>query len=642
MLLAHPYTQAVLSRWRLVVGLVVGCTLAAWLVTVLILAQKPDFTAAARLNIVPTSEELGYASRFVRGSTFDGGAVLLQTYAEFAHTRPVVEPIVDRYIDEHARAAGQSRAAWIAANTGPPGFSPGRIISILNYGEAPPKPLRDDIVEELIEKTTLETVEGTYLLRVAVEWDDPESAAWFANALSQAIIARAERMSRKTGSELAGTLEERLDEKRAALAAALNQSRTLKSQAGVVDIDRQKQSLIEARLTEQAQLTNDRANLDSSEGQVAGLRRQANGRLSPAQQVLEQTLAVEAPRASGLKRSVAIREGRIAQLGAQLAELANKELRIKAVDDQVTALQAEVVALTERVSFSQTENLANGPRIQLIERAEPPTVRSSPKTLLNTALGFIAGCALAAMALLLLGPAPPRRVEEFDAPVEDAVEEPAEDTVVPLRRAPEAPRAAPRTIGSAALDVDAPMHAPRAESAAILPMTPRADPAPSPFDLPAGHLFPVTLPRPADGMAYPADALPASARRVAQWLAEPMAPDGRPLFVAALEDEGDAQIVYRLLLDQLREAGWRVQMLDATDGKAPLIAARASGKPLIYGGGLGESGQGGVIAALPADAHLVLVARATDPDAARAAVGQWSHATGIRFVAPPHVVALHP
>ena len=378
MLLRHPYTQAILSRWKLVVALVVACTAAAWLVTVLILAQKPDFTAAARLNIVPTSEELGYASRFVRGSTFDGGAVLLQTYAEFAHTRPVVEPIVDRYIDDHARAAGQTRAAWIAANSVPPVFSPGRIIAILNYGDVPARPLRDDIVEELIEKTTIETVEGTYLLRVAVEWDDPADAAWFANALSEAIIARAERMSRKTGTDLAGTLEQRLDEKRAALAAALNQSRTLKSQAGVVDVDRQKQSLIEARLAEQAQLTTDRANLDASEGQVAGLRRQAGGRLSPAQQVLEQTLAVEAPRASGLARSVAIREGRIAQLGTQLSQLADKELRIKTIDDQVVALQAEVTALTERVSFSQTENLANGPRIQLIERAEVPTVRSSP------------------------------------------------------------------------------------------------------------------------------------------------------------------------------------------------------------------------------------------------------------------------
>lgn len=188
--LGQDYLRLVLSRWKLVVGLVVGCTLAGWLFSALILAQKPTFTAAARLNIVPTSEELGYANRFVRGSTFDGGSVLLQTYAEFAHTRPIVAPIVDRFIREQAAASGQSEAAWIAANSIPPAFSPGRIVSLLNYGETPPVPLRDDLIDNVIKYTTIENVEGTYLIRISVEWDDAKAAAWFANALADAIVAR--------------------------------------------------------------------------------------------------------------------------------------------------------------------------------------------------------------------------------------------------------------------------------------------------------------------------------------------------------------------------------------------------------------------------------------------------------------------
>ena len=98
--LGQQYLRLILSRWRLVFGLIAACTLGAWLFSVTVLANKPTFESAARLNIVPTSEELGYANRFVRGSTFDGGSVLLQTYAEFAHTRPIVAPIVDRYIAE--------------------------------------------------------------------------------------------------------------------------------------------------------------------------------------------------------------------------------------------------------------------------------------------------------------------------------------------------------------------------------------------------------------------------------------------------------------------------------------------------------------------------------------------------------------
>ena len=69
------YLRIVLSRWKLILALVFTCTLLAWAVSQFYLAQKPKFEAAARLNIVPTAEELGYASRFVRGSTFDGGSV---------------------------------------------------------------------------------------------------------------------------------------------------------------------------------------------------------------------------------------------------------------------------------------------------------------------------------------------------------------------------------------------------------------------------------------------------------------------------------------------------------------------------------------------------------------------------------------
>lgn len=563
MSLGVTYLRIVLSRWRLVLALIVLCTVAAWAFSVLYLAQKPKFEAAARLNIVPTSEELGYATRFVRGSTFDGGSVLLGTYAEFARTRPVVEPIVDRYIEEQAAASGVSADRWIAANSNPPGFSPGRILSILNYGQAPTVPLREDLIQTVVEDTKIDNVEGTYLVRLTVEWDDPKSAAWFANALSSAIIAHAEDASRKTGQQLASTLETRLDEKRAELAGILKQSRDLKSGIGVVDIDRQKQSLLEARLLEQAQLTTDRATLDSARSQVAALRSQAAGKLSSAQQTLEQTIAVEGPRAAGLARSVAVRTARIGQIDKQIAGLGGSEDRIKALDDRATALQAEVAALTERVSFSRTENLVNGPRIQLIERATPPLVRSSPKIFFNTVLGFIAGCALAACMLLLLGPRKPRlEAEHADEPVSIAA-------------------AADRPLVEA----------------------PQPYEAPSVPQLPTDHPSPFRLPRPANGVSYTADEIGGLVDPLKAWLAEPLAPDGRAVFVGGVGGDLDAKYLSQLLHGMLRRDGAALQIIDATQSE---VAWDGSGKPFVYLGGLTGSARPELLAHLPADGHLVL------------------------------------
>ena len=604
------YLRIVLSRWKLILALVLTCTLAAWAVSQFVLAQKPKFEAAARLNIVPTAEELGYASRFVRGSTFDGGSVLLGTYAEFARTRPVVAPIVDRYIADHAAAAGQSSAEWIKANTGAPSFSPGRILSILNYGEAPPLPLREDMIESLLEGTTIETVEGTYLIRIAVEWDDPQSAAWFANALADAIIARADTASRNSGRELAGTIEDRLDQKRAELAAVLKHSRDLKSSIGVVDIDRQKQSLLEARLTEQAALTTDRAARDAAASQVAALRRQAGGKLSSAQGVLDQTLAVEAPRASGLERSVAIREGRIAQLDRQIAGLGGYEDRVKALDDQATALQAEVTALTERVSFSQTENLANGPRIQLIERAVPPLVRSSPKVFFNTVLGFIAGCALSACALLLLGAAPARarndeaEVEPVPTPDRAATEPPRPLAEVhPIR--PEHPRPTPvvRPVGIANV-AGGTLAGFNAAGLAATGATTALAPSP---DLPRthnDHHVAQSLPRPADPHGYSAAEIAAAGRLLADDASLHL-DDDRPVFVGAIGNDRDAQHLSQIVHGLLRQGGRRLHIVDGTQAGARWDS---SAKPFVYLGGLSQSAREDTLSRLPSDALLLLAA----------------------------------
>lgn len=667
MALGLVYLRVILSRWKLVLALIALATLTAWGVSVFYLATKPKFEAAARLNIVPTSEELGYATRFVRGSTFDGGSVLLGTYAEFAHTRPVVEPIVDRYIAEAAAAEGLSPRAWLAANTGAPGFSPGRILAILNYGAAPVVPLREEIIGELIENTRIETVEGTYLVRLSVEWDDGRSAAWFANALADAIIARAERASRSTGREIAGTLEARLAAKRGELAAIVRQSRDLKSSIGVVDLDRQKTALLEARLTEQAQLTTDRAGLDAARSQVAALRQQSNGKLTGAQTTVDQTLAVEAPRAAGLAQSVAIRAARIGQLDRQIAGLGGVEDRVKGLDDRAALLQQEVNALTERVSFSQTENLANGPRIQLIERAEPPLTRSSPKIFFNTVLGFIAGCALAACALLLLGPAPTRVAPavEDDRPEPGEVEaphvsrapesepksklEPAPDPDPDPEVEPEVRRSAqvhsirPDVPATAPVPTPAPAPPPAAmaatmgslalmeetsEEAARPPEPEPLPPPPAPVIIEDAR-FPGTLPRPANGQSYTASEIAAIQRTFGTWLFEQLAADARGLYVGAVAHEEDARLLAQLTHFMLGKAGIQLAVVD---GRQVDAKADRPGKPFVYVGRLDTDAAAEAMAAMPESAHLVLATR--DGDAV-----DWRAQLGLDLARPAYVVA---
>ncbi|HEX8447300.1 MAG TPA: hypothetical protein VF649_11880 [Sphingomonas sp.] len=617
--LGMDYVRLVLSRWKLVTGLVLGCTLFAWAFSVFVLAQRPTFEGAARLNIVPTGEELGYASRFVRGSTFDGGSVLLQTYAEYAHTRPIVAPIIDRYIDWQARQAQQPRAQWVAEHSVPPAFSPGRILAFLNYGEVPVVPLPDDLLDNLVKNTTIESVEGTYLLRVTVAWDDPESAAWFANALSESIVDQADVMSRESGVQIAGSLQSRLAAKEAALAALVRRSRQMKVSLGVIDLDRQRQSLMEEQVSEQTRLTGDRAQLTSSEQQIADLRRQAGGKLSATQQAVEQSLAIEAPKAAGLRGGIAIRERRVAQLGAQLATLGTHDVAVKALDDDIAAMQREVTGLVERIGFSQTENLANAPRIRLIEKAVPPRTRSSPKLLLNTALGFVGGCALAGCALLLLGAAPKRAAPDTPQPSDDADAGAGADhsaAVAALRPAgkPQRERRAPAyaSIGSAAL--------------AIVPDAPPAEAA--------SLTGSVVLPRPRDGIAYDAAEVAGLAPAVAAWLAVPLA-ETTPLVIAAISHDREARLLFQLIHGHLKAQG---QPIWTIDGTARPIDPRWQHHPkrlLVYGGGFGESGRLTLLRDAPGT--IVLAVAAGDDAAGSAEFGD-----SVRTISghPPYVAQI--
>ncbi|MBH9536253.1 hypothetical protein [Novosphingopyxis sp. YJ-S2-01] len=416
------YGRAAVSRWPLLLSLILVCTVGAWAFSVFVLADDPVYEASTSLNVVPTSEELGYANQFARGQTTEGGLILLQTYAEYARARETRIQVVNEYIAMRAKAAGMSERAWLASQQGPPGFSPGRILSILNYGSAPELPPRAKMVAELGEATVIESLDGTYMMQLTVGWDDPRSAAWFANALADAVVARAQSLSRQSGQQLSDVLQAELDRKMQQLSDLKNQSRELKIGLGVVDIDRQKQALLDAQLAEQAALTTDRSDASAAQARVDALQAQRTGKLGTTQNEIEQQLALQKPQAAAARQSSAARERRVNSIQAQLERLSRQELRIKNIDDQISALTDEVAELTRRTQFSETENLTNIPRIRIVDRAEPPAVRSSPKVLLNTILGFILGCALAGMALLLLGPKRKRvRTVETDLGDEDAL-----------------------------------------------------------------------------------------------------------------------------------------------------------------------------------------------------------------------------
>jgi|GEM_PF-6222176 len=648
------YWRLIMSRWRLVSGLVVGCTLVAWLFSVAVLAQRPSFEAAARLNIVPTSAELGFATRFVRGQTFDGGAVMVQTYGEYVYTRPVLEPVVERYLGWEAKRANVSLETLERNASAPSFFTPGQILSFLNYGEVVKVPLREDLMQSLIENTTIEMVEGTYLMKVSVAWDDPQAAAWLANALSQAIVTRAQTQSEASEQQLSTTLGQNLVAKRAELATLLNQSRLLKQRSGVVDVDTQKQGLMQELMAEESRLTSDRVALDSAEAEVAALRRQASGRMSTSQQAVEQALAIAAPKADGLRQGIAIRQGRISALRGQFGKVSGSEMTIKEIDDRIALASKEVEELAQRVSFNLNENQFNAPKIEVIEQATPPLVRSSPKVFFNTLAGFVAGAALAAIALLLLGPGQSlaTALNGANANDDDAVDHRSIAGAAKHRMADDGPDGLPENIS---IFRQRPGRSP-VESAAVLPVvgpgsgpsrhygatmtsganalahddklagpvaeqmdTATAVPQPAPPVAIAG-----LIPSPADGVQYNLGERRAASATLGDAFVRSGLTSGDICVAVSVGGHAFARLLTQCALEVAKGAGRPMTVADAT--RASFDPANVLPGTLVYAGAVDQECPQGRLAALGGSVHYFIGIPAN-----AAADPAWLAATGDRW-----------
>jgi uncharacterized protein involved in exopolysaccharide biosynthesis len=545
------YAAAARRYWSVLLLIVAAATIGTFLYSQLVLTRSPVFESATTIDVAPSSEEIGYANRFTKGSPVEAAEVVVQTYAEYVRSRPTASLVVREYLDREAQARGISRGELLAQlrrDALQPGLR--RTLATLNSGAPPVRDPLEAVVDELVESTTVGTVNGTYLLRVTVQWDRPEVAAWFANRLSERLVEQANAKSRNPGARIGEEIEGRLANATATLNNSRETARRIKSSLGIVDLDRQRQSLIDERTAAETRLSDERAQIAALEAQVSALRRAAGGRLSASQVQVEQTLALEAPRLNGLKRSVGERSARIAQISAQLAALGAREQSIDKVEADILAQQAEVATLLERRNFAALDNIANRPQIRIIERAIPAAVRSSPKVLLNTALGGVAGLALAGLFLM---------------------------AAAALYR--------PRTAVSDIHRIFTPVQP---EGAVF-----------------GQRLYAGILGRPARGKLYSADESRAIGARLDTWLSEPLRAIGKPLYVVATGPDRDSLLLVSLLDGHLRRKGEATDPIDARGGVLPPLGEQSQGRPLICCGGLRENGTLDVLSQVPGAVAIV-------------------------------------
>ena len=507
------------SRWPVLAAIVLAATAAAFLYSQFVLARDPVYSAAATLDIQPSEAQLEFGAAFARGNALQSAGVLTQTYAEYAKSRPLIEAVAEDHLKTNPGALERRSGLGIR-----------KAIRVLDEGGPPVRDPRLLFIDNLRNAIDVGMVEGTHLLRIRVEWDDPAAAAGIANAVADRLISQAAERSSGPTAELNRALADRLSQARALLNQRQVQAARTRASLGVADIQRQKETLIEERLAEETRLVNERAQIASSATQVGSLQRQSDGLLSSATPAIEQALALERPRLAGLRQSIGQRAARLGQLNSQLGRLTQAESRLGVQDREIEALKLEVAALTERYNNVSLTSLAGAPPIRIVERASPPLTRDSPRVLTNSFLGFVAGCALAGLFLLL----------------------------VPQRG-----------VGIAA---SVPAPAPT--------------PAPAPF---SGRTYAGILRRPQGQRSFTPEESREIRAELDRLLGASLADPRRAFYVLATGRDGDAVAVYNLFAAFLKLRGEAVNAEGRQEGETALVRSRS--RDLIYCGGLAQTGK---------------------------------------------------
>jgi len=213
----------------------------ALLLSVLLLRSMPIYESSVTLNMQPSVEELQFNRGFLGVSQFNPATIIAQSHIEMLLSRPVAERAIDKLIAQNdGQLPVEAPTIFDRLRTG--FFA---TIRILNFGYFTPLSERETYINDLIGATSVEIVEGSYILRVSISYSDPKIAADAANALAEAYVEQSQIEFAADADRIDETIEQVRKESEAKLLSLTAERRAIAVDVGIANIRQLRQSLVE-------------------------------------------------------------------------------------------------------------------------------------------------------------------------------------------------------------------------------------------------------------------------------------------------------------------------------------------------------------------------------------------------------------
>ncbi|WP_308918060.1 hypothetical protein [Jannaschia sp. LMIT008] len=397
-MLAHYRELFRQFRWTILGAAVVG-GLGALAISMVLLRTMPIYESSVTLNMQPSAEDLQFNSAFLGVSQFNPATIIAQTHIERILSRPVMERAVDIVIE-------QSGGGGLSAP--PDAFDRLRTdvfrwLRILNSGFFVPPTEIEAYINDLRGATSVEIVEGSYILLVTVSHTEPVIAARAANALAAAYVELAQTDLRNDAAEVDRSLDVIVDRNEALLSELMDERQAIGSALGVVDVAAERENLLAGRAAALEALQDARIDMAEARATISGLEdsveNESDGDL--ARQFRQALVTARASIATAEVR-FAEREANLRAAQDALRELDAAQNTLADVEQRIASMEAELAELQQRRVRTDLAREARLSQVRTISEAQVPIYPTSPKVLFNTIVGFIVGAVLATVPILAM------------------------------------------------------------------------------------------------------------------------------------------------------------------------------------------------------------------------------------------------
>lgn len=201
-----------LRNFRTVLAVLLIVPAVAFAIGTALLHTSAIYAGSSKVSILPTNTELAFASEFVRSSPQLPANLISLTHIEYLKSRPIAKKTIDRLMEARGMTPGVDGFEPPAPNV----FSMIRrgirtAYNVINSGYHVTVDPYTDAILSLQDSITVDLVEGTYILRITVYWDDPDVAAEIANILSQVYVEELLQQATASARELEAFIKTQID-----------------------------------------------------------------------------------------------------------------------------------------------------------------------------------------------------------------------------------------------------------------------------------------------------------------------------------------------------------------------------------------------------------------------------------------------